>query len=246
MPSILLLDSDRNCLAPVAGALEQAGHTVASFADPASALQAALRRQPDLAIIEFLPVKFDAAEIVRRLRSSHQVPVIMTSVRQDEDSEVIALKLGADDFLRKPVSSRVLIERIKVLLRRRDHAVPVAAPAARREAASVLRRGPLQLDGVKHTCHWKGTPVILTVTEFKILESLSVHFGAVKNRSNLLDVVTEAGDYVDTRTIDSHVKRMRRKFKAIDPTFNLIETVYGAGYKLREAAGESLRQSPEN
>ena len=179
-------------------------------------------------------------EVLRRLRQTNDLPVIILTSKDEEIDEILGFNLGADDYIHKPFSQRLLIERVKAVLRRArpddDEAPPLSAAAA---AASVqarsLRRGRLTLDPARHDCLWEGRPVKLTVTEFLLLQSLAQRPGFVKSRDNLMDAAYDDQVYVDDRTIDSHVKRMRKKFRQVDPEFDAIETLYGVGYRYRES-----------
>jgi two-component system response regulator ChvI len=169
-------------------------------------------------------------ELLQRLRKTSAVPVIFLTSKDDEVDEVLGLRMGADDYIKKPFSQRLLIERIRALLRRQDLAADEANPSSE----STITRGDLVLDGARHMCTWKGRPVALTVTEFLILRALAARPGHVKNRDQLMDAAYGDSVYVDDRTIDSHIKRVRKKFKAADDAFNEIETLYGIGYRYRE------------
>jgi two-component system, OmpR family, response regulator ChvI len=159
------------------------------------------------------------------------MPAIFLSGSLDETDEVLCLRVGADDFIRKPFSQRVLIERVTTLLRR----LRLKAAAAERVAgAKVLERGHLCMDEERHSCTWKGKKVVLTVTEFRMLEAMATHPGVLKTRDALMDAAYEDQVYVEDRTIDSHVRRLRTKFRAVDETFDRIETLYGLGYRFRE------------
>src|SRR5690606_12303108 len=149
--------------------------------------------------------------------------------------ELFGLKMGADDFIKKPFSQRLLVERVKAVLRRAAHRDASSGPAKATEASRLLDRGALSMDPERHTCTWNGLPVTLTVTEFLILYSLAQRPGVVKSRNALMDAAYDAQVYVDDRTIDSHIKRLRKKFKAVDNDFDMIETLYGVGYRFKEA-----------
>jgi two-component system response regulator ChvI len=182
-------------------------------------------------------------EVLRRLRQSSNVPVIMLTSKDDEIDEILGFNLGADDYIRKPFSQRLLIERVKAVLRRAHPEDPLAEVSAGQPAAGddesgdnpAIKRGRLTLDPARHDCLWEGKPVRLTVTEFLLLQSLAQRPGFVKSRDNLMDAAYEDQVYVDDRTIDSHIKRMRKKFREVDPEFDAIETLYGVGYRYRES-----------
>ena len=232
MPTIALVDDDRNILTSVSIALEAEGYKIDTYSDGASALDGFRTTPPDLAILDIKMPRMDGMETLRRLRQKSDLPVIFLTSKEEEMDERFGLKMGADDFIRKPFSHRLLVERVKVVLRRttsRD-----GAPA--KEASSnVLERGELRIDPERHTCTWKNAPVTLTVTEFLILQALASRPGVVKSRNALMDAAYDEDIYVDDRTIDSHIKRLRRKFKARDVEFDGVETLYGIGYRFKEA-----------
>ncbi len=235
MPTIALVDDDRNILTSVSIALESEGYRVETYTDGASALDGLSARKPDLAIFDIKMPRMDGMELLRRLRQKSDVPVIFLTSKDDEIDELFGLKMGADDFIRKPFSQRLLVERVKAVLRRVGGVIePGAKPGAGTEAKT-LERGSLVMDQERHTCTWKGKPVTLTVTEFLILYALAQRPGVVKSRDALMDAAYDDQVYVDDRTIDSHIKRLRKKFKAEDDSFEMIETLYGVGYRFKEA-----------
>jgi two-component system response regulator ChvI len=232
MPTIALVDDDRNILTSVSIALEAEGYRIQTYTDGASALDGLRHAPPDLAIFDIKMPRMDGMELLRRLRQKSDLPVIFLTSKDDEIDELFGLKMGADDFIRKPFSQRLLVERVKAVLRRFAPKDPAAAP---REAdAKALERGQLAMDPERHTCTWKGEPVTLTVTEFLILQALAQRPGVVKSRNALMDAAYDDQVYVDDRTIDSHIKRLRKKFKAVDTNFEMIETLYGVGYRFKE------------
>ena len=237
MPNIALVDDDRNILTSVSIALENEGYKVETYTDGASALEGLNAKRPDLAIFDIKMPRMDGMELLRRLRQTSDLPVIFLTSKDDEIDELFGLKMGADDFIKKPFSQRLLVERVKAVLRR---AAAIAssdgAPAKSGEAggSSVLERGALVMDQERHTCTWHGTPVTLTVTEFLILFALAQRPGIVKSRDSLMDAAYDDQVYVDDRTIDSHIKRLRKKFKVGDQAFDMIETLYGVGYRFKE------------
>ncbi|TCL73114.1 two-component system response regulator ChvI [Rhizobium sp. BK251] len=242
MQTIALVDDDRNILTSVSIALEAEGYKVETYTDGASALDGLLARPPQLAIFDIKMPRMDGMELLRRLRQKSDIPVIFLTSKDEEIDELFGLKMGADDFITKPFSQRLLVERVKAVLRRassREAAVATAGttpkPGAVQQARS-LERGQLVMDQERHTCTWKGEPVTLTVTEFLILHSLAQRPGVVKSRDALMDAAYDEQVYVDDRTIDSHIKRLRKKFKMVDTDFDMIETLYGVGYRFREAA----------
>jgi two-component system response regulator ChvI len=174
----------------------------------------------------------DGMELLRRLRQKTDMPVIFLTSKDEEIDELFGLKMGADDFIRKPFSQRLLVERVKSVLRRAIPKDPTAAP--KETDIKALERGQLRMDPERHTCTWKNEPVTLTVTEFLILQALAARSGVVKSRNALMDAAYDDQVYVDDRTIDSHIKRLRKKFKAVDDDFDMIETLYGVGYRFKE------------
>ena len=233
MATIALVDDDRNILTSVSIALESEGYKVETYTDGASALDGLSARRPDLAIFDIKMPRMDGMELLRRLRQKSDLPVIFLTSKDDEIDELFGLKMGADDFIKKPFSQRLLIERVRAVLRRfssRDSATKSAEVGG----TKILERGDLAMDRERHTCTWKGKDVTLTVTEFLILFSLAQRPGVVKSRDSLMDSAYDDQVYVDDRTIDSHIKRLRKKFKVHDDDFEMIETLYGVGYRFRE------------
>jgi len=232
MPTIALVDDDHNILTSVSIALDAEGYRIMTYTDGASALDGFKTSPPDLAILDIKMPRMDGMELLRRLREKSDLPVIFLTSKDDEIDELFGLKMGADDFIRKPFSQRLLIERVKTLMRR----VTVKESIILKEAdAKVLERGLLRMDPERHICTWKAEAVNLTVTEFLLLQALATRPGFVKSRDALMDAAYDDQVYVDDRTIDSHVKRLRKKFKAVDDAFDMIETLYGVGYRFREA-----------
>lgn len=234
MARITLVDDDENIVTSVSLALESQGHTVKAYFDGAAGLAALENDPPDLAILDVKMPRMDGMEVLRRLRRASHLPVIILTSKDDEIDELLGFNLGADDYMHKPFSQRLLIERVKAVLRRAngglgDEDDPEAV------APRALKRGQLTLDPARHDCLWNGLPVKLTVTEFLLLQALAQRPGFVKSRDNLMDAAYDDQVYVDDRTIDSHIKRMRRKFREVDPDFDAIETLYGVGYRYREA-----------
>jgi two-component system response regulator ChvI len=231
MATIALVDDDRDVIALVAAMLESEGYQVVSYPDGPAALNGFKTVQPDLAILDIKMPRMDGVELLRQLRQKSEVPIIFLTGRLDETDELLGLRIGADDFIRKPFSQRVLVERVRTVLRR----FRSADTAGQREAGdNVMERGDLCMDKERHTCSWKGEKVVLTVTEFRLLETLATRPGVIKSRDVLMDAAYEDQVYVDDRTIDSHIKRLRKKFKMVDPTFDRIDTLYGMGYRFRE------------
>ncbi len=231
MPTIALVDDDRNILTSVSIALEAEGYRVQSYTDGMSALEGLQGDMPDLAIFDIKMPRMDGMELLRRLRQTSDLPVIFLTSKDDEIDELFGLKMGADDFIRKPFSQRLLVERVRAVLRRVQ---PQNPATAREEGEKLLERGLLLMDPERHTCTWNNKPVTLTVTEFLILSALAQRPGVVKSRNSLMDAAYDDQVYVDDRTIDSHIKRLRKKFKVVDNDFDMIETLYGVGYRFRE------------
>lgn len=237
MQTIALVDDDRNILTSVSIALEAEGYKVETYTDGASALDGLLAKPPVLAIFDIKMPRMDGMELLRRLRQKSDLPVIFLTSKDDEIDQLFGLKMGADDFITKPFSQRLLIERVRAILRRTAaREVAVTAGNAEAIASQTLQRGHLSLDQERHNCSWKDKPVTLTVTEFLILLSLAQRPGVVKSRDALMDAAYDDQVYVDDRTIDSHIKRLRKKFKSVDDDFDMIETLYGVGYRFKEAA----------
>jgi two-component system response regulator ChvI len=239
MAKITLVDDDENIVASVSMALESHGHTVKAYYDGASGLAALESDPPDLAILDVKMPRMDGMEVLRRLRQTAEVPVIILTSKDEEIDEILGFNLGADDYIHKPFSQRLLIERVKAVLRRAradadEEEAALSPAAAAAQGSKPLKRGKLTLDPARHDCLWDGRPVKLTVTEFLLLQSLAQRPGFVKSRDNLMDAAYDDQVYVDDRTIDSHVKRMRKKFRSVDPEFDAIETLYGVGYRYRE------------
>ncbi|MEQ1770366.1 MAG: response regulator transcription factor [Devosia sp.] len=235
MPKIALVDDDRNILTSVSLTLEAEGYNVSTYTDGASGLEGLTSDKPDLAILDIKMPRMDGMELLRRLRQKSDLPVIFLTSKDEEIDELFGLKMGADDFIKKPFSQRLLVERVKSILRRsapRDGTTPGTTEQVPSKA--LIERGNLVMDEERHTCTWKGQRVTLTVTEFLILQALALRPGVVKSRNALMDAAYDDQVYVDDRTIDSHIKRLRKKFKATDDDFEMIETLYGVGYRFKE------------
>ena len=233
MPTIALVDDDSNILTSVSIVLEAEGYRITTYTDGFSALDGFDSSPPDLAILDIKMPRMDGMETLRRLREKSDLPVIFLTSKDEEFDEIFGLKMGADDFVRKPFSQRLLAERVKAVLRRWGGKEGTVRKET--EATKVLERGHLRIDPERHMCMWKNQPVTLTVTEFLILQALAVRPGVVKSRNALMDAAYNEQVYVDDRTIDSHVKRLRKKFKQVDDTFDMIDTLYGMGYRLRDS-----------
>ncbi len=230
---IALVDDDRNILTSVSIALQSEGFITRVYTDGASALKAFSDDSPDLGVFDIKMPHMDGMELLRRLREFSAMPVIFLTSKDDELDEALGLAMGADDYISKPFSQRLLLARIKAILRRQDLARNAAASASEPQA-ELIERGRLTMDPARHKVKWDGKAVTLTVTEFLILEALAQRPGIVKNRNQLLDSAYQDDVYVDDRTIDSHIKRIRRKFRAVDAAFDSIETLYGVGYRFEE------------
>jgi two-component system, OmpR family, response regulator ChvI len=229
--TIALVDDDRNILTSVSMTLEQEGYQVRTYTDGESALQGLMAKPVDLAVLDIKMPRMDGMELLQRLRQRSNMPVVFLTSKDEEVDELMGLRLGADDYITKPFSQRLLLERIRALLRRNEGA---RAEGSGAPPGGVLARGDLMLDETKHTCLWKGKQVQLTVTEFLLVKALALRPGMVKNRDQLIDAAYGENIYVDDRTIDSHVKRIRRKFRHTDGDFDQIETLYGIGYRYKE------------
>ena len=231
--TIALVDDDRNILTSVSIALQAEGFLTRVYSDGETALKALIDNPPDLAVLDIKMPRMDGLELLRRLRERSAVPVIFLTSKDDELDEALGLAMGADDYIAKPFSQRLLIARIRAILRRTESTLP-GGDGAPQEAQVPIERGRLTMDPARHRVTWGGRNVTLTVTEFLILETLAARPGIVKTRNQLMDAAYQDDIYVDDRTIDSHIKRVRRKFREADPAFDSIETLYGAGYRFSE------------
>ena len=231
--TIALVDDDRNILTSVSIALQAEGFVTRLYSDGETALKALVENAPDIAILDIKMPRMDGLELLRRLREKSMVPVIFLTSKDDELDEALGLAMGADDYIAKPFSQRLLIARIRAILRRAEVSQP-GMPEAEATTETTLVRGRLAMDTARHRVTWDGAGVVLTVTEFLILETLAQRPGIVKTRNQLMDAAYHDDIYVDDRTIDSHIKRVRRKFRQVDPAFDKIETLYGAGYRFSE------------
>jgi len=231
MPTLALVDDDENIVASLKMFFEAEGYQVRTYFDGQAALPALTETPPDIAIFDVKMPKMDGMELLRRLRQTSEMPVIFLTSKDEEIDEVIGFNIGADDFVRKPCSNRLLSERVKAVLRRARGGV--AGPEEGDHKPII--RGRLTLDPNRHACTWADEPVRLTVTEFLILQSLAQRPGYVKNRDQLMDAAYDDQIYVDDRTIDSHIKRLRKKFRETDGEFDSIETLYGVGYRYTES-----------
>ncbi len=226
--TIVLVDDDRNILTSVSMVLEAEGFSVVCYSDGETAWRSLQAHPVDLVVLDIKMPRMNGLDLLQRLREKSRTPVIFLTSKADEVDELTGLRLGADDYITKPFSQRLLIERIRTLLRRAD-----LAEDSGEVRDEMLVRGELVLDRERHLCTWHGDPVPLTVTEFLILEALASRPGYVKSRDQLIDAAYGENVYVDDRTIDSHIKRLRRKFRRADDNFSEIETLYGVGYRYR-------------
>ncbi len=230
--TVALIDDDRNILASLSIALQAEGYVTRLYSDPEAALKALTENPADIAVCDIKMPRLDGIELLRRLRKVTSMPFIFLTSKTDELDEALGLAMGADDYIAKPFSQRLLIARIKAILRRTE--LNRVEQAADEPVPEILERGRLEMDPARHIVKWNGKNVTLTVTEFLILEALAHRPGVVKNRNQLMDIAYQDDVYVDDRTIDSHIKRLRRKFREVDPEFNAIDTLYGAGYRFSE------------
>jgi len=237
-PVIALVDDDRNILTSVSIALQAEGFVTRVYSDGAAALKAFAENEPDLGVFDIKMPAMDGMELLRRVReqggSLGAMPVIFLTSKDDELDEALGLAMGADDYISKPFSQRLLIARIRAILRRQELERDDPSATASEPEPARLERGRLTMDPARHKVLWDGRVVSLTVTEFMILEALAQRPGVVKSRNQLLDIAYSDDVYVDDRTIDSHIKRIRRKFRAVDPGFDSIDTLYGIGYRFDE------------
>tara|TARA_B100002051_G_scaffold52834_1_gene48222 strand:- start:59 stop:760 length:702 start_codon:yes stop_codon:yes gene_type:complete len=226
--TIALIDDDRNILTSISIALEKEGFKVQTYLDGESALIGLTRTPPDLAVIDIKMPKMDGEELLKKLRKKTTLPVIFLTSKDEEVDELLGLKLGADDFVKKSggFSIKVLVERIRVQLRKRDK-------SNIEDAKNIISHGKLKLDPSQLECEWNGKqlPDKLTTTEFLIVKELAKRPGIIKERSQLMDIAYREDTDIEDRTIDSHVKRIRKKFKKVDNNFSAIETRYGSGYR---------------
>lgn len=228
MPSIAIVDDDTQIATLIEDMLEGEGYDVVSYRDPHTALHQIKARAPDLVLLDIIMPKMNGIELLRCLRKSSDIPVIFLTERIEEAEELLGLQTGADDYIHKPFSQRTLIERVKSVLRR-------VRPSPKHETGNeIVDRGLLRIDKERYTCTWKGKGIVLTLTEFRLLDALVGRIGVIHTRDTLRACAYGDKVYVDERTIDSHMKRLRKKFRAVDEGFDKIETLYGVGYRFRE------------
>ncbi len=226
---VTLIDDDLNITASVSMVLESEGFTVETYSDGESGLDAVTRKGTDLVVLDIKMPRMDGMEVLKKIREFSEVPVIFLTSKDDEIDQLLGLRMGADDYITKPFSQRLLLERIRVLLRRQD------LKKSDGSENNHIVYGDIELDEARHLCTWKKRPVNLTVTEFLLVKSLVTRPGHVRTRDQLIDMAYGENIYVDDRTVDSHIKRIRNKFKKVDDSFDQIETLYGVGYRIKEA-----------
>jgi two-component system response regulator ChvI len=231
---IALVDDDRNILTTVSIGLQSEGYATRVYTDGETALKALQENPPDLAIFDIKMPRMDGLELLQRLRETSQLPVIFLTSKDEEPDEALGLAMGADDYITKPFSQRLLIARIRAILRRSEFVRTGVEAESDEPLPEEIQRGRLRMDPARHEVTWSGKPVSLTVTEFLILEALATRPGVVKSRNQLMDAAYSEDVFVDDRTIDSHIKRLRRKFRAVDPYLSAIDTLYGAGYSFTD------------
>ena len=233
MPRIILVDDDRSHMMSLSMMLEAEGFEVDCYGDGRSAWKALSKSLPDILVLETKLPGLNGMDVLQRLRHVSTIPVMFCTTKDDEIDEVLGLRMGADDYVKKPCSPRVLFERIRALLRRGEVLGEDQVPEG--DDTTIMVRGHLSMDPMRYGVTWRGLAVALTVTEFALLKTLAVRPGFVKSRDQLMDVAYDDQVYVDDRTIDSHIKRLRKKMRRVDGNFDAIETLYGIGYRYNEA-----------
>jgi two-component system, OmpR family, response regulator ChvI len=231
MTTIAIVEDDRGVLDLIKDILEVEGFDVLPYHDGTRALDAFESSSPDLVITDIAMPEMDGIQLLRRLREKSDTPVILLTGRMDERDEMVGLRIGADDFIRKPFSPRVLVERVRTVLRRYR---PPANAGVQPIDDRVIERGWLRMDKERYTCTWKGSKVRLSAIEFRLLESMAIRPGTTKSRDALRDILCEDQAMLHERAVDSHIKRLRKKFKSVDKEFNEIESVYGVGYRFSD------------
>ncbi|MDC0432438.1 response regulator transcription factor [Hyphomicrobiales bacterium] len=227
MTEICLIDDDQNILASLSLALKSEGYIISTFSDGLSGLNSLREDNYDIAILDIKMPRLDGLEVLQKLRQTSNLPVIFLTSKDEEVDQLLGLKMGADDYITKPFSQKLLIERVRAILRRSKEAKDLNNT----DSNDIIKRGKLSLNMSRHECFWNDLPIKLTVTEFLLLESLASRPGYVKSRDQLMSAAYDDDIYVDDRTIDSHIKRLRKKFKDLDESFESIETLYGVGYR---------------
>ena len=237
MITIALVDDENSIRTSVSLALESEGFNVDVFQNGIEALEALESKSYDLGLFDIKMPKMDGNELLAKVRSSKknelkEMPIIFLTSKDQEQDEIIGLRMGAADYITKPFSQKLLTERIRTVLRvYQNRKVPFNHVNT---DLKNLKKGNLELDDLKQLCYWKNEIVELTVAEFNLIKSLAKYPGVVKDRNQLMDTMYGDSIYVDDRTIDSHIKRLRKKFKTYDPSFDQIRTRYGSGYSWRE------------
>ena len=227
MTNICLIDDDQNILASLSLALKSEGYIISTFSDGLSGLNSLREDNYDIAILDIKMPRLDGLEVLQKLRQTSNLPVIFLTSKDEEVDQLLGLKMGADDYITKPFSQKLLIERVRAILRRSKEVKDLNNT----DSNDIIKRGKLSLNMSRHECFWNELPIKLTVTEFLLLESLASRPGYVKSRDQLMSAAYDDDIYVDDRTIDSHIKRLRKKFKDLDESFESIETLYGVGYR---------------
>ena len=227
MTEICLIDDDQNILASLSLALKSEGYIISTFSDGLSGLNSLREDNYDIAILDIKMPRLDGLEVLQKLRQTSNLPVIFLTSKDEEVDQLLGLKMGADDYITKPFSQKLLIERVRAILRRSKEVKDLNST----DSNDIIKRGKLSLNMSRHECFWNDLPIKLTVTEFLLLESLASRPGYVKSRDQLMSAAYDDDIYVDDRTIDSHIKRLRKKFKDLDESFESIETLYGVGYR---------------
>ena len=227
MTKICLIDDDQNILASLSLALKSEGYIISTFSDGLSGLNSLREDNYDIAILDIKMPRLDGLEVLQKLRQTSNLPVIFLTSKDEEVDQLLGLKMGADDYITKPFSQKLLIERVRAILRRSKKVKDLNNT----DSNDIIKRGKLSLNMSRHECFWNDLPIKLTVTEFLLLESLASRPGYVKSRDQLMSAAYDDDIYVDDRTIDSHIKRLRKKFKDLDESFESIETLYGVGYR---------------
>ncbi len=232
MLRIALVDDDRNLLTSLSVMFESEGFEVTIYSDGQLALSAFTSHMPDIAILDVTLPGLNGLDLLQKIRNKSAIPVIFLTAKSDEIDEVLGLRMGADDYIKKSCSHRILLERIRMIMRRQEAITSIMQ--IKTEDTKVMERGPLLMDPLRHGVTWRGLDVALTVTEFILLQAMAERPGFVKSRDQLMDVAYDEQVYVDDRTIDSHIKRLRKKMRMVDENFNAIETLYGIGYRYNE------------
>ncbi len=230
--TIALVDDDQNILTSVSISLEAEGFKVVTFSDGVAALEGLKGNEVDLAVLDIKMPRMDGLETLRNIRQESMMPVIFLTSKDDEADEMLGLKMGADDYITKPFSQKLLIARIRSLLRREEYRLEFENTSNKEKLTDqIITVGNLTIEEEKHLCSWKGNRLDLTVTEFLLLKSLAKRPGVVKSREDLIVAAYDDVIHVDDRTVDTHIKRLRKKFKHADEEFDHIETLYGVGYR---------------